>query len=115
MLLPVIDQAYCSIGRLLPVCDDAAAGCPAIANFDVIRRLAIPVVDLETGPILGKAGREAQAIDLEMQPQEGFGNQAVHPTRRPGIPSPAAPTCVGRHSIDVGGLDVPLDYRIPPG
>ena len=54
--------------------------------------------------------RNAQMIRFQMQAQQGFDGQPVHPARRAGVPGPAAPAGVRRCAVDIRAHDVRLDF-----
>ena len=80
-----------------------------VADVDVIDGLAVAVVHVEAGPARRRARLDAQAIDLEAEPEQRLGDQPVHPARRARVPGPAAAAGVLRVGVDVGRDDVGLD------
>ena len=67
MVVPVVDEWNRKFG-LLDAVDRHALNfgtTAAIVYRDVIKGLAIAIVDLERRPIRGKAGREAEFVDLQ--------------------------------------------------
>ena len=65
-------------------------------------------MDFAAGPGRRQAGRQPQPVALQVHAQQALDEQPVHPTRRPGVPRPAAPAGVRGDRVDVRGDDVGL-------
>src|SRR6185503_3419740 len=57
---------------------------------DAVDRLAEAVAELEAGPVRRQARRDPQPVAFTPQSEQRFDREPVHPSRRAGIPGPAA-------------------------
>jgi len=81
----------------------------AIVHRDVIKGFPVAVVNLEFLPGGRQARGKPQVVDFQMNPKERFGDQAVHPASRAGIPSPSPTAGVLGIGINIGGNHVRFD------
>jgi len=84
MQLSVIGERYFLAGLLNAVkfdARDAARHRVRILNFDSIRRAAAPLSDFELTPEPGDARIDAQAVALQLKPEDVFQRRAIHPSR----------------------------------
>ena len=107
VLLAIVHQRNAIAPVRFPVDRDPRLA-RSLHDRDVIHRLAIPVMHLEAAPSGGKARLEVQLVHLQPEPEQRFGDQAVHPPRRTGVPGPPAAADMRRQGVNVGRHDVRL-------
>jgi hypothetical protein len=106
---PVVDELDSPVGLFDAIAHHAAdvrATAAQIAHVDVVKRVAVAVMDVERFPLRRYSWLDLQAIHFQPQSEQGFGHQAVHPPGRAGVPGPSAAADVLRVCVNVGGDDV---------
>src|SRR5436190_8788007 len=104
MFLAVVDQRNSPAPQTSAAFRDLHLFCLELVRCDhsnVVRRLPISVMNLEPWPGSRDARLNQQCFTFELYPQQGFAQQAVHPTRGAGIPRPATPSNMGNNRIDI--------------
>src|ERR1039458_5858335 len=94
VLMAIVEEGNCLPGYCLPVNREqifAGRISGEADDGDVIDRLPVAVVDLETCPSLRHAGGQAQLSALQVRAQQGFDQQPVHPAGGTRVPGPTAP------------------------
>src|SRR5205807_2300085 len=111
VVVTVIDQRHEFLGQLAAVGDHPLhrQTAAAVADGDVVKGFAVTVVNFQRGPAGGKARGKAEPVHVQVQAEERFRDEAVHPTGRAGVPGPAATANVGYDGVDVGRHHVRLD------
>src|SRR6185312_3674336 len=91
----------------------AVAVAVVLEDLDLVQRRAVADLERALGPRRRQARRDDEAQRAvagdALQPEERLDDQAGHPTRRAGVPAPAAAYGVRRDAVDVGAHHVRLD------
>ena len=94
MLGTVVDQWNAFIGAVGTVQRHAGylpRGFAKALDSDMVDGVSKTVVDFVVIPFSRYTGFQTQMVPFQLQPQQGFHGQAIHPARRPGIPGPPPP------------------------
>ena len=112
MDLAIVDQGNpCNTVRHLHAVEldtnDAATHATRILDLDFVARDRVPGAavaehDFVARPCLGQTRIDYQRIPVHTESENGFEPGTVQPTRRTGIPGPAAAADMRCHRIDVG-------------
>lgn len=70
-------------------------------HVDVVHRFAIPIMYLEGRPITWRSWIEPKLVDIQMESQQRFDDEPIHPTGRARVPSPPSASNMGCDSIYV--------------
>src|SRR5271155_1854613 len=93
---------------------DAATHTTRVFHPDFVARdrfpsAAVAEYDFVAWPRLGQTWIDGQCVAVDTESENGFDSGTVQPTRRTGIPSPAAAAYMRRYRVDVSACDVWLN------
>src|SRR5215213_8574156 len=103
-------QHAMGVGRLIRGSVRRPAGLFGIAHdLDFISGLAAPQHNLEPLPIRRNARANMQFLSPLLHAENGLQGRLIEPSRRAGVPGPAAPPVMPRRGIDVCCHHIRLD------
>src|SRR5215510_7354463 len=70
------------------------------------------IAQFKSWPVRWDAGLETKSGPLQSQPQNRFNGDSVEPTRRTGVPGPAAAARVRRRAIHIGSDHIRLNFVV---